>query len=134
MRTVIFVTLATLAGCASSLERVQAVRAAAPSWYEDRKTELRGEDYPKLTEIPVITDQTRPGQQLSLRQEEVERVLAAFDADPRSEGVTETPEEILAWARGVRVAVERAIPAAEFLSDDEVAALKARFSRPRGRL
>ena len=134
MRAVIFVTFALLAGCASSLERVQAVRDAAPDWYAARKVEISGDGYPSIGDIPFVTEETRPGQQLGLSERDTIATLRALLADPRSNMAEESPAEMRIWATTVRRAVEGRIPAPDFLTDEDVAALKAIFDRPRGRL
>jgi len=133
MRAVIFVTFALLAGCSGSLERAQAVRDAAPDWYEARKVEISGNDYPRIGEIPVVTAETRPGGQLAASEAETVAALHRFSINPRSAPAQETPAAILAWASAHRRAIEGRIPAPDFLSDEDVARLKAMFNTPRGR-
>ncbi len=134
MRTVIFVTFALLAGCAGSLEKVQTMRAQAPDWYDARKVEFRGEGYPDISAIPVLQDDYDPVRKLELSEEETLAALEMFNNDPRADGSIESASSIRAWALEVRRAVEGQIPAPDFLTDAEVAALKARFNVPRGRL
>ena len=134
MRAVIFVTFALLVGCSSSFERVQAMRDAAPEWYEASKLEVSGEGYPSIATVPVVTAENRPGQQLAAAGQVVLADLEKFLSDPRAAAPEETPEEILAWAATTRRAVEGRLPASDFLTDEDVAALHAIFDRPRGRL
>ena len=134
MRMGIFVTFAFLAGCTNSIEKVQSLRAQAPDWYEARKVEFRGEGYPDLNSVPELQAGDDPRQKLALSEEETLAALAMFNADPRARASTETAEEMMAWAAEVRRAVEGRLPAPDFMTDAEVAALKARFDVPRGRL
>lgn len=134
MRAVIFVTFALLAGCATSLEKVQGVRDAAPDWYDARKAEIGGEGYPSIGDIPTVTRENRPGKQLPVSRRDTLRALNMFQNDPRAKGADETAESMQAWATRNRRAVERQIPAADFLTDEDVDALKAVFDTPRGRL
>ncbi|MEM9054308.1 MAG: hypothetical protein AAGB16_03190 [Pseudomonadota bacterium] len=134
MRTGVFVTFALIAGCTSSLEQVKAMREQAPEWYEARKTEFRGEGYPTLSTIPVLDEDYKPKRKLALSEQETLAALELFREDPRGHGAIESAESILAWASEARRAVEGQIPAPDFLTDDEIAALKARFDVPRGRL
>lgn len=134
MRAAILVTFALLAGCATSLERVQDVRNNAPEWYEARKNEISGKDYPRVSDIPVVTDANRPGQQLNVSRADTLKALNMFMNDPRATGAQEDASSMLAWANEARRAVEGQVPAPDFLTDEEVEALKAVFNTPRGRL
>ncbi len=134
MRAAILVPIILLAGCASSLERVRAMRAAAPDWYEARKVEISGEAYPKIGDIPLVEASARPGTQLAASGRDTMTALQKFQLDPRAEPATETAAEMLAWAAASRRAVEGQITAPDFLTDEDVAALKAVFDVPRGRL
>jgi len=134
MRAAIFVTFALLTGCAGSFERVAAMRAQAPEWYEARKVEFRGEGYPSLSSVPVAVPGTNPLAKLELSEAEVNAALERFNNDPRAEGAVETPEEMRAWALEVKRAVEGRLPAPDFLTDAEVEEIKARFNVPRARL
>ena len=134
MRAMIFVTLLLAAGCTTSLDRLTDVTEAAPQWYKERRVELVGQGYPRIADVPTITQETRPGQSLDASQA---ATLAAFEAlldDPRNAPVTETAEEMRAWAAEKRKAMDTEIPAPNFLTDEEVEALKAVFDTPRGRL
>ncbi|MHA7900686.1 MAG: hypothetical protein ACX94B_12550 [Henriciella sp.] len=110
------------------------MRADAPEWYEARKVEFRGVGYPDLNSVPELSDRGRTLNKLEISEAETLAALQLFNSDPRAEGAIETPEEIRAWATEVRRAVERQLPAADFLTDAEVEALKARFNVPRARL
>jgi len=133
MRTGVFVTFVLLAGCAGSVEKLQAMRADAPDWYEARKVEFRGEGYPELSSIPEPRGDN-PVRKLELSEAETRAALAIFLDNPRSELPEETPEEIQAWADDVRRAVEGRLPAPNFLTDEEIEAIKARFNVARARL
>ncbi|MEL7231633.1 MAG: hypothetical protein AAGJ85_03905, partial [Pseudomonadota bacterium] len=65
------------------------------------------------------------------------QTLAALDrllSDPRNAPVDESGDEMRAWANAARGQVDRRIPVPDFLTDEEVEALKAVFDTPRGRL
>jgi hypothetical protein len=134
MRAAILVTFVLLAGCASSLERVQGVRDSAPEWYEARKVEISGKDYPRISNIPVVTEVNRPGQQLNVSRADTLKALNMFMNDPRATGPEEDASSMLAWATKARQAVDSQVPASDFLTDEEVEALKSVFDTPRGRL
>lgn len=134
MRMGIFVTFAFLAGCASSIEKVQSLRSEAPDWYEARKVEFRGEGYPSLNDIPEPSQVRSTRNRLQLSEADTLAALDMFYSHPRAEPATETPEEIRAWALEVKRAVEGQLPAPDFLTDEEVEEIKARFDVPRARL
>ncbi len=134
MRAAILLTFVLLSGCTSSIEKVQAMRAQAPDWYEARKVEFRGEGYPDLNSVPELQEDYDPRGKLTLSEQETLAALAMFNADPRAQASTESAEAILAWAMEVRRAVEGRLPAPDFMTDAEVDAIKARFDVPRGRL
>lgn len=134
MRAGVFVTFALLVGCSSSLERVKAMRAEAPEWYEARKVEFRGEGYPSLASVPVPATGESAARRLELSEAEVLAALERFNSDPRAAGAAETPEAIRAWAAEERRAVEGQLPAPDFMTDAEVEEIKARFNVPRARL
>ena len=134
MRASLFVTFILLTGCASSIERVQAMRAEAPEWYEARKVEFRGEGYPDLNSVPELSDRGRTLRKLELSEAETLATLELFNSDPRAQAPQETPAQIRAWALEVKRAVEGQLPAPDFLTDAEVEELKARFDVPRARL
>ncbi len=134
MRASLFVTFILLTGCTSSIERVQAMRAQAPDWYEARKVEFRGEGYPDLNSIPELSAPGESLRKLELSEAETLATLELFNSDPRAQAPQETPAQIRAWALEVKRAVEGQLPAPDFLTDAEVEELKARFDVPRARL
>lgn len=134
MRTVVFVTFVFLAGCAGSIEKVKAMRAEAPDWYEARKVEFRGEGYPEFSSIPESQSDYNPIRKLELSEAETLAALDMFLNHQRAEPATETPEAIAAWALEVRRAVEGQLPAPDFMTDAEVEQIKARFDVARARL
>ena len=55
------VPLLLACGCTSSFAKARAAINEAPEWYAERRTEIRGEGYPKLDEIPVVDPEWKPG-------------------------------------------------------------------------
>ena len=134
MRVISIILLAAVAGCASSFERVKQIREATPEWYEARKVELSGEGYPRLINVPEPVGSTLQSERLSNSQEETLEALDELTADPKSLGALTTPEGLIAWADTVRASFDAALPPPDFLTDEDVAAMKAVFDRPRARL
>lgn len=133
MRVMIFVTFALLAGCASSIEQLTNVRDGAPEWFDARKTEISGKDYPSIANVPVVTAENAPGQQLEQSGADTRAALAMFNSDPRAEGPQEDAASMLAWAAAAKREVEREETPADFMTDAEIAELKSVFDTPRGR-
>lgn len=122
-----------LAGCAGSLDTLSDMRENAPEWYEARKLELAGEGYPRLSDVPVDASYSGQDMELVTSRDETEAILAAFNADPRSEPVNVSPEEIRAWAQTLIASINARMTPADFLTDADIASLRARFERPRAR-
>ena len=133
MRTLLPVFCLFSASCAGSMDKIADMREAAPDWYEARKVELAGEGYPSLSSIPV--DDTYKAQSSGLRKTGAESaaILAAFEASPKAEPAYLTPAEIRDWGMRIRASVGKLDQPADFLTDSDIAALKARFDRPRAR-
>lgn len=120
-------------GCAGSMSNISDLRDAAPEWYEARKVEFQGKGYPSLGEVPENTTYKSRQSTLFKTGTEREEIRKAFFADPRSEPANLTAAEISAWGRELRERVQANIPPADFLTDREIALMRARFERPRAR-
>ncbi|MEO0549522.1 MAG: hypothetical protein AAFZ91_06355 [Pseudomonadota bacterium] len=134
MRSVFFVILALMAGCSSSMDKVRELRTAAPDWYEERKVELAGGGYPSITDVPAVGGFPDLQRNLALSEAETRAALNMFATHPRAELASETPADLAAWVELTRRAIMGRLPAPDFLTDEEVAVLKAVFDTPRGRL
>ena len=133
MRLTAVLLCAVLTGCAGSMSKISDIRESAPEWYEARKEELRGNAYPKLSQVP--TDTTYRSRQTGLVKsaEEQAAIRKAFYADPRSELTYLTPDMILEWGADMRERVAAMDTPTDFLTENDIAMLKARFERPRAR-
>ncbi len=133
MRLVIVPICLLMTACAGSVDRISDMRDAAPEWYEARKQELAGEGYPKLSDVPVNTSYRTQQRSLRLVGADKDAVLAAFNADPRSEPSNLTPDAIEAWGRDIAQRLNAMERPANFLTNAEINSLRARFERPRAR-
>ena len=133
MRLTAVLICALLAGCAGSMDRISELREAAPDWYEARKQEFQGRGYPKLNTVP--SDGTYQVRQTGLVKSAAEQkaIREAFYANPRSEPSYLTPAMMMQWAAEIRQRVDARDTPADFLTDQQIALLKARFDRPRAR-
>ncbi len=134
MRCLSLCMLMIFASCASSMERVQDVRERAPDWYEARKQELFSKSYPDIYSIPEPVEFKSRLEALGMSEAETLAALARFSETLSTMTVLEAPSEMLAWADENRRAIEGRMTPPEFLTDEDVEALKAVFDTPRGRL
>lgn len=134
MRAALIVIIAGLAGCAGPLDRVRELRANAPDWYEARRTEIAGEGYGNIRDIPRISEDARPGKVLPMTRSETLLALARFEGTDRIALPQETAEEMRAWVADVRKVFDENVPEPDFLTDEDVIELKARFDVPRAQL
>lgn len=115
------------------MDRISDLREAAPDWYEARKSELAGKGYPSLGDVPRETTYRSQRSELELTRAQQNEILAAFNADPRSQPAYLTAEEIQAWGAALRRKFDAEMTPANFLTDADIVRLKAKFDRPRAR-
>lgn len=133
MRIALILTFVLLSACAGSFDRVRELREQAPEWYAERQLEFQGEDYPRIRDIPLVdVEATRIRQPLS--PEEVEAARDLFAASERSNLPEEDAADLQAWVKNVQSYFEESVPAADFLNDEDIQALKERFDVARARL
>lgn len=125
------VPLLLIAGCSSSFSKVRSAINEAPEWYEARRTEIRGEGYPHVADIPVVEAGWRPARTLSKSGEEMAALQKVFDTAERAQVAHDGAEKIAAVAAELRAEFEPGLPEAEFLSESEIAAIRASFNVPR---
>ena len=129
------VALATgLAGCANSFDKVRDTVAAAPDWYDQRAAEVRGEGYPSISRIPELDAGSRSTDEIDEGRAAVVAADALFRMDPRSVPPGLELEEMMAWAAAARAEADAvASEPGGHLTEEDVAALKALFERPRAK-
>ncbi len=102
--------LTTGSGCANSVsETLSSALASAPDWYEDRKTEVKGEGYPQFTEVPA-TPTVSAGKGVT-EQQVAELFLEAevMRRDPRAISPSEEDRpDPRSWANSVRAELDAA--------------------------
>lgn len=121
-----------MTGCASSLAD-ETAGSAAPDWYEARIASGANTAYPRLSEVPGVVDYSQANQRLDTSVLNDAQLLSRFLSNPRSQPAYLTPSEILAWGTALKQQVNSRDIAANFLTDNDVAQLRARFGRPRAR-
>jgi hypothetical protein len=100
-----FAGLTLSGGCANIMEQ-SAISQIAPEWFEEKATEVKGEGYPELADIPEVRPVT--GSVAEWRQQAntlkgSAAELEALNAEPLA---AQTPEEIRAMAARWRALAE----------------------------
>lgn len=115
--------------CSSSFTKVRSAINEAPDWYAERRVQIRGEGYPDIIDIPATTPAAPPVRALSKSGEDLAVLQRQFLTDPRAE--VAPAEKIEQVAAELRAEFEPGLPEAEFLSESEIAAIRASFNVPR---
>ena len=94
----------SVAGCANNVSKTMtAAIAGAPEWFEERRDEMAGDDYPKLNSVPSEQAEFVGRAQIETEQEELIGEAQEIESDPRSFERTEKErKEALAWAKSIR--------------------------------
>lgn len=125
------VPLLLASACTSSFSKVRGALNDAPEWYEARRTEIRGEGYPAIADIPAVDANWKPGEGLAASGAEIAVIQAAFAADARAQAPAAGAAEIAAVVAAIRGEFEPGLPPGEFLTQTEIAAIRASFNVPR---
>jgi hypothetical protein len=123
------VPLLLASGCASSFTKVRAAINEAPDWYAERRVQIRGEGYPHVADIPDPGSTMGQAQTLSVSGQAMAALQREFDTAERAQ--VAPAERIAEVAAGLRAEFEPGLPEAEFLSESEIAAIRASFNVPR---
>ena len=127
-------------GCTTTEPTGSAVQP--PEWYEQRQAELTERGFPRIADVPTVPQRAADAEDRidpdSKRAKDlaVRRRTALWQAiikDPRSAPTYLTPQEIAAWGDEQLSSLEGRPGPADFLTDQEVASLRARFDRRRAR-
>lgn len=125
------VPLLLATACTSSFSKVRTAINDAPEWYDARRTEIRGEGYPEVIDIPTIDANWKPDAALAASGDSMAILLDAFDNDPRARISLTGAEDILAVAAEIRGTFGPPLPEAGFLTETEIAAIRESFNVPR---
>lgn len=125
------VPLLLASACTSSFSKVRAAINEAPEWYDARRTEIRGEGYPDVIDIPTIEANWKPDAALLASGDTMAILQATFDNDPRARVSLTGTADILAIAAEIRAEFDPPLPEAGFLTETEIAAIRESFNVPR---
>ena len=120
-----------LAGCTGSFAKVRTAIDQAPEWYDARRVEIRGEGYPKIIDVPVIAENQAPGQTLEASKARGAELRAVFAENARAVEPANTAAEIEDLRETVRRGFAGAQANTEFLTDEEIEAIRSAFDVPR---
>lgn len=125
------VLLLPASACTSSFSKVRSAVNDAPAWYGERRTEIRGEGYPDIADIPTTDPDWKPGVGLAASGTELATIQAAFAADAQAQTPAIGEAQILAVADQIKGEFEPGLPPAEFFTESEIAAIRDSFNVPR---
>ncbi len=125
------VPLLLASACTSSFSKVRGALNDAPDWYEARRTEIRGEGYPAIADIPAVDANWKPGEGLAASGADIAVIQAAFAADARAQAPAAGAAEIAAVVAAIQGEFEPGLPPGDFLTHTEIAAIRASFNVPR---
>ena len=125
------VPLLLASACTSSFSKVRGALNDAPEWYEARRTEIRGEGYPAIADIPAVDANWKPGEGLAASGADIAVIQAAFAADARAQAPAAGAAEIAAVVAAIQGEFEPGLPPGDFLTHTEIAAIRASFNVPR---
>jgi len=108
----IAIALATLASCASGIEKkVKDAERNAPNWYDDRKKDILDQGYRDFNDVPETPDRKPLLEQVEKEDADLQKEIEAFENDPKArtpqEDGLEDPGE---FAKRVREEVEGGLP------------------------
>ncbi len=127
---------APLGGCTGAFSKVVGGIADAPQWYQDRRTEIRGEGYPRLIDVPTTQVETPPEDVIAVSDERAADIRAMFDAEPRAQESGMGEADIDAAAAAIADRAPRDVasePMDHFLTEDEIVERLELFESGRGR-
>ena len=125
------VSILLLAGCSSSFSRVREAINQAPDWYDARRKEIRGEGYPKLSEVQEIPADQLPGKTLPETAARVDILQAYFDSNERAEPPVDAVGQMAILLKRVEAGFADLPAEPDFLTQDEIAQIEAAFNVPR---
>ncbi|MBK8199838.1 MAG: hypothetical protein IPK75_15920 [Acidobacteria bacterium] len=125
------VPLLLATACTSSFSKVRGAINDAPEWYGARRTEIRGEGYPKIADIPTIDANWKPADGLAVSGDEMRALQQQFDTQERAQVAPEGAARIANIAAEIRAEFEPGLPEGEFFTETEIAAIRESFNVPR---
>ena len=130
MLRLIFPLLLLLSGCAS-LDDVIGGIANTPEWFQERRVEIRGEGYPDINSVPVLTDNGSLQAKIQLTEAVTRSEVLAFTSDPRNALSPVTEDDISQLADSLQAAMPAEVAQIDaLLTDADIEALRRRVRPP----
>ena len=105
--------LSLSAGCVNVMEQT-AINQIAPEWFEAKTAEVKGEGYPKFSDIPQVRPFSGTLAEWRTQADAIKEAAEPLEAMHAEQRVIRTPEEIRAMAAQWRALAEgTAVPHAE---------------------
>lgn len=119
-----------ITGCAS-LDDVVGGISNTPEWFQQRRVEIRGDGYPRLSQVPTVSAISVPQARMELGSQEAAAARAILEGHPRSEPSPYTPDQLYGLMAEYRPQVPDLEPKPEgFLSPEDIAFLRAQLVVP----
>ena len=130
MPRLIFPLFLLLGGCVS-LDDVIGGIANTPDWFQERRVEIRGEGYPDINRVPILTDNESVQANIQKTEALARSDLLAFNSDPRNAVSTVSEADMSELSVRLRTAIPAQIAQIDaFLTDAELAELRRKVSPP----
>jgi len=97
--------MATAGGCADLMQQT-AISQIAPEWFEEKASEVKGEGYPELADIPEVRPFEGTQQQWRQEADTLKASAEQLEARKAADGPYRTPEELRATAAQWRALAE----------------------------
>ncbi len=125
------VVIPLLSACAGSFAQMRSAVNQAPEWYAERRTEIRGEGYPAIADVPRIDAANPPGATLTVPTERIAALRAVFDANPRADMPPVASGAIEALVSDVQAEFADVSLSSNMLTEADIAAIRESFNVPR---
>ena len=114
-----------LGGCAS-LDNVVGGISNTPEWFQERRVQIRGEGYPKFSDVPSAIPVGVQRENLNLSDEEAIAARITLTTDERAEPAPPSaPEDISLREQALRASSGEPGPVIDpMLTEEEIAALQ----------
>jgi len=97
-----------MGGCADLMQR----STIAPEWFQAKAIEVKGEGYPKISEIPELKGSTSDQAQWVAAANSLQAESTKIETKLGESGANPTEEEVRATAAQLRALLEKGHPAA----------------------
>lgn len=129
VRLVIISSLLGVSSCAGSMSKMRQAVSDAPDWYDERRVEIRGDGYPRITRVRALNPPEGIGKNLTTDEAQLADAEARLVDHERSELSDTTPEDILAFTADSLAKFGPVETPPDILTMAEIEELKSVFDR-----